>query len=66
MAFIYAYFFSVFLRFDMNLLLLTVTLQAVSNKHCLLSLFSFILLINVKCCWHFKIDEQDKFHAQLS
>ena len=39
MAFIYAYFFSDFLRFDMSLLLLTVTLRGVSNKHCLLSLF---------------------------
>ena len=41
MAFIYAYFFSDLLRFDMSLLLLTVTLRGVSNKHCLLSLFSF-------------------------
>ena len=40
MAFVYAYFFSDFLRFDMSLLLLTVTLRGVSNKHCLLSLFS--------------------------
>ena len=37
---LYAYFFSGFLRFDMSLLLLTVTLRGVSNKHCLLSLFS--------------------------
>ena len=29
----------------MSLLLLTVTLPGVSNKHCLLSLFSLILLI---------------------
>ena len=43
MAFVYAYFFSDFLRFDMSLLLLTVTLRGVSNKHCLLSLFSFVL-----------------------
>ena len=49
MAFIYAYFFSDFLRFDMSLLLLTVTLQGrgrggdLINKHCLLSLF-FIFL----------------------
>ena len=43
MAFIYAYFFSDFLRFDMSLLLLTVTLRGVSNKHCLLSLFSLSL-----------------------
>ena len=39
---IYAYFFSDFLHFDMSLLLLTVTLSGVSNKHCLLSLFSFM------------------------
>ena len=31
-----------FLHFDMSLLLLTVTLRGVSNKHCLLSLFSFV------------------------
>ena len=44
MAFVlYAYFFSDFLHFDMSLLLLTVTLRGVSNKHCLLSLFSFNL-----------------------
>ena len=40
MACVYAYFF-LFLRFDMSLLLLTVTMRGVSNKHCLLSLFSF-------------------------
>ena len=34
-------FFSDFLHFDKSLLLLTVTLRGVSNKHCLLSLFSF-------------------------
>ena len=32
-------FFSDILCFDMRLLLLTVTLRGVSNKHCLLSLF---------------------------
>ena len=37
-------------------------------KHCG---FGFILLINVKCqhanhCWHFKIYEQEKFHAELN
>ena len=37
----YAYFFSDFLHFDMSLLLLTVTLQGVSDKYCLSSLFSF-------------------------
>ena len=42
---VYAHFFSDFLHFDKSLLLLTVTLQGVSNKHCLLSLF-FILLKN--------------------
>ena len=36
-------FFSDFLHFDMSLLLFTVTLRGVSNKHCLLSLFSFKL-----------------------
>ena len=36
-------FFSDFLHFDKSLLLLTVTLRGVSNKHCLLSLFSFIM-----------------------
>ena len=48
MAFVYAYYFSDFLRFDMNLLLLTVTLREVSNKHCLLSLF-FILVQILQC-----------------
>ena len=38
-AFVYAYFFSDLLRFDMSLLLLTVAMRGVSNKHCLLSLF---------------------------
>ena len=47
MAFVYAYFFSDFLCFDMSLLLLTVTLRGVSNKHCLLSFFSFHLKIIV-------------------
>ena len=37
MAFVYAY----FLHFDLSLLLLTVTLQGVSNKHCLSSFFIF-------------------------
>ena len=37
----HAYFFCDFLHFDMSLLLLTVTLRGVSNKHCLLPLFSF-------------------------
>ena len=27
---------------------------------------SFILVINVKNCWHFNIYEQGEFHAQLS
>ena len=49
MAFIYAYFFSDILRFDMSLLLLTVTLRGVSNKHCLLSLFSLSLLPILTC-----------------
>ena len=33
-----------FLHFDKSLLILTVSLWGVSNKHCLLSLFSFLLL----------------------
>ena len=39
MSFVYAYvyYISDFLCFDMSLLLLTVTLRGVSNKHCLLS-----------------------------
>ena len=41
MTFVYAYFFSDFLHFDMSLLLWTVTL-GVSDKHCLLFLFSFL------------------------
>ena len=35
-----------FLHFDMSLLLLTLTLRGVSNKHCLLSLFSFLSLFS--------------------
>ena len=40
----YVHFFSDFFPFDKSLLLLTVTLRGVSNKHCLLSLFSFHLI----------------------
>ena len=40
MAFVYMHFFSDFLCFDVSLLFVTVTLRGVSNKHCLLSLFS--------------------------
>ena len=47
MAFVYAYFFSDFLRFDMSLLLLTVTLRRLSNKHCLLPLFFIHIVTNV-------------------
>ena len=46
MAFVYAYFFSDFLCFDMSLILLTVTLRGVSNKHCLLPFFSFYLFLS--------------------
>ena len=43
MAFVDMHIFSRdFLHFDMSLLLLTFTLRGVSNKHCLLSLFSFV------------------------
>ena len=48
MAFVYAYFFSDFLRFEMSLLLLTVTLRGVSNKHCLLY-FSLYLQVMMTC-----------------
>ena len=42
MAFVDMHIFSRdFLHFDMSLLLSTFTLRGVSNKHCLLSLFSF-------------------------
>ena len=44
MAFVYMHIFSRLLRFDMSLLLLNVTLRGVSNKHCLLSLFSLHIL----------------------
>ena len=43
MAFVDMHIFSRdFLHFDMSLLLLTFTLRGVSNKHCLLSPFSFL------------------------
>ena len=38
---LYANFSLTFFGFDMSLLFVTVTLRGVSNKHCLLSLFSF-------------------------
>ena len=44
MAFVYAYFFSNFLHFDTSLLLLTVTMRGVSNKHCLFSFFIFLVM----------------------
>ena len=48
MAFVYMHIFSLrFLSFDMSLLLLSVTLRGVSNKHCLLSLF-FIVFVYAK------------------
>ena len=47
MAFVNMHIFSLdFLHFDESLLFLTVTLRGVSNKHCLLSLFSFLSLIS--------------------
>ena len=43
MAFVDMHIFSRdFLHFDMSLLLSTFTLRGVSNKHCLLSLFSLV------------------------
>ena len=53
MAFVYAYFFSDFLRFDISLLLLTVTMRGVSNKHCLLSLFSFLHEQRQRSAFHY-------------
>ena len=40
-------FFSDFLHFNTSLLLLTVALRGVSNKHCLLSHFSFLLPLKI-------------------
>ena len=48
MAFVYAYFFSDCLCFDLSLLLLTVTLRGVSNKHCCLLSFFFSFYGKVK------------------
>ena len=46
MAFVDAYFFSDFLSIEMSLLLLTVTLRGVSNKHCSLY-FSLVLIVEI-------------------
>ena len=43
MAFVLSIVFSDFFNFDMSLLLLTVTLRGVSNKHCLLSIFIYTM-----------------------
>ena len=40
-------FFSDFLCSGMSLLFVTVTLRGVSNKHCLLSLFSFVQMMTL-------------------
>ena len=48
-------FFSDFMCFDMSLLLLTVTLRGVSNKHCLLPLFS------LRLCRYLSIEGQGHF-----
>ena len=53
MAFVYAYIYSAFNCFSLTfciiliqvLLLLTVTLRGVSNKHCLLPLFHLVVII---------------------
>ena len=56
MAFVNMHIFSLtFLHFDKSLLLLTVSLRGVSNKHCLLSLFSFTGKL---CSNHFSNKEQ--------
>ena len=55
MAFVYMQIFlSDFLCFDMSLLFVTVTLRGVSNKHCLLSFFSFsqVNLFVIDACSH--------------
>ena len=49
-------FFSDFLHLDMSLLLLTVTLRGVSNKHCLLSLFSFLSNLHKNLCCGYSIE----------
>ena len=41
--------FSDFLRFDTSLLLLTVTLRGVSNKHCLLPFFIEVAIDQNTC-----------------
>ena len=54
----YAVMRQLLLHFDMSLLLLTVTLRGVSNKHCLLSLFSFadrIVSISFHTSFHIAI-----------
>ena len=51
MAFVYiCNFFSDFLCFDMSLLFVTVILRGVSNKHCLLSLFSLVFVLKIGMC----------------
>ena len=59
----YAYFFPDFLHFVMSLLLLTVTLRGLSNKHCLLPLFSFYQLIYV-LLKQFGIDFSQSHHLK--
>ena len=48
MAFVNMHIFFYFLHFDKSLLLLTVTLRGVSNRHCLLSLFSFLVFLGTQ------------------
>ena len=50
MAFVYMHIFSLTFCFDMSLLLLTVTLWGVSNKHCLLPLFFHFACFDIFSC----------------
>ena len=66
MAFVYAYFFSDFLSFEMSLLLLTVSLRGVSNKHCLLYFSLSLNLIGLQTQTRFKEQSDQGFTAILS
>ena len=58
-------FFSDFLCFDMSLLLLTVTLRGVSNKHCLLPFFSIYLMkLKGTCVPKMFVNKRYVFHFQ--
>ena len=48
----YAYFFSDFLHFDMSLFIIDCYPAGVSNKHCLLPLFSFCFVVAISDLVH--------------